>query len=316
MAHMIETMAYNKVEVPWHGLGVPVEHDLTPIQMLDKAGLNWKVNLVPATIKLNNEDVYIGKQALVRDSDQKILSVVSDDWKPVQNETAFEFFNEFVSAGEMNMETAGSLCGGELVWALARIDESFDLFKGKDQINSYLLFTNPHRYGWSTSVSMTAIRVVCWNTLNLSLNSTNSDKIVKVNHRREFMAEEVKKILNISREKMKKYKEMSNFLAKKKADKEDVVEYFKRVFPVITAKKESKKDFSKAAKTAFEVLETQPGAEMGAGTWWQPYNAATYYLDHLAGRSEDSRLNSAWYGEGRKKKINALETAVEMANAA
>ena len=45
MAHMVETMAYAG-EVPWHGLGVPVSNDLTPVQMMEKAGLDWKVQEV------------------------------------------------------------------------------------------------------------------------------------------------------------------------------------------------------------------------------------------------------------------------------
>ena len=42
MAHNVETMAYAG-EVPWHGLGVQVSNDLTPNQMMEKAGLNWSV---------------------------------------------------------------------------------------------------------------------------------------------------------------------------------------------------------------------------------------------------------------------------------
>ena len=42
MAHQVETMAYAG-EVPWHGLGVPVNNDLTPTQMMKKAGLDWTV---------------------------------------------------------------------------------------------------------------------------------------------------------------------------------------------------------------------------------------------------------------------------------
>ena len=42
MAHMVETMAYAG-EVPWHGLGVQVEENLTPQEMLEVAGLNWQV---------------------------------------------------------------------------------------------------------------------------------------------------------------------------------------------------------------------------------------------------------------------------------
>lgn len=310
-------MAYNKVEVPWHGLGFPVEGDLTPAQMMKAAKVNWSVEKVPVYCTVNKKRIYVGHEALVRTSDHKVLDVVTDDWNPVQNAEAFEFFNDFVAAGDMNMETAGALRGGSIVFALARINESFELFGGRDKIKGYMLFTNPHRYGWSTSVSFTPIRVVCMNTLNLSLggHKKGSDKIVRVNHRKEFDADEVKTVLGISKDKLAKYKEMATFLGSVKAKNEDVVDYFKRIFPVITTKEDSKKELSKPAKLCVECLDTQPGAELGQGTWWAAYNSVTYYTDHVAGRGVDSRLTTAWYGPTRAKKIKALETAVEMAEA-
>jgi phage/plasmid-like protein (TIGR03299 family) len=175
MAHMIESvdgkaqMAYAG-DTPWHGLGTKVPNDLTPLQMLEAAGLNWSVEKVPAYAKVGGKNVAIGQSALVRSFDEKILDVVSDDWNPVQNEEAFDFFNDFVAAGDMEMHTAGSLRDGQIVWSLAKIKESFELFKG-DQIDSYLLFSNFHKYGYSTDVRFTPIRVVCKNTLSLSLNS-------------------------------------------------------------------------------------------------------------------------------------------------
>ena len=316
MSAEVETMAYAG-EVPWHGLGFKVPGDLSPIQMLEAAKLDWQVELVPNYATYKGKKVKVETSTLFRESDSKILSArCSDDWNPVQNIEAAEFFNDFCAAGEMTMETAGSLCGGELVWFLAKTQESFDVFKKGDRIDAYTLFTNPHRYGWSTSVSLTAIRVVCLNTLNLSLSTTKGDKIVRVSHRNEFNAEEVKEVLGVTKAKMKQYKEMAQFLSKKKAKGEDVVSYFKRIFPVITSKVDgSKKEFSKPAQTALGVLETQPGAEFGRGTWWAPVNAVTHYLDHLAGRTTDARLNSAWYGDARKKKIKAMEVAVELAEA-
>ena len=35
-------------EVPWHGLGTKVSSDMTPNQMLVKAGLDWTVSKRPA----------------------------------------------------------------------------------------------------------------------------------------------------------------------------------------------------------------------------------------------------------------------------
>ena len=319
MAHMIEEvngvaqMAYAG-DVPWHGLGTKVPNDLTPEQMLDAAGLNWTVDKVPAYAKVNGSNVAIGQSALVRSRDHKILDVVSDDWNPVQNQEAFEFFNDFVAAGDMEMHTAGSLRDGQIVWGLAKVKESFSLFKG-DQIDSYLLFSNFHKYGHSTDVRFTPIRVVCNNTLTLSLNS-KVEQMAKISHRKVFNPEDVKGMLGIAHDKLAQYKEMASFLGSKRYNNENIVEYFTRIFPVSGANDKKKKEVSKNAELALDVLEKQPGAEFAPGTWWQAFNAVTYVTDHLHGRNADNRLQSAWYGYHKGVKTKALETAVEMAEAA
>jgi phage/plasmid-like protein (TIGR03299 family) len=283
--------------------------------MLQAAGLDWEVEKVPGYyVDPKTNDVFsLGRSALVRTNDSSMLDVVSDDWNPVQNAEAFEFFNEFVAAGDMEMHTAGSLKGGQIVWGLAKVKESFELFKG-DKIDSYLLFSNFHKYGFSTDVRFTPIRVVCNNTLTLSLSSA-VERMVKISHRKVFQPDNVKNMLGIAAEKLTKYKEMAQFLGSKKAKEEDIIDYFTRIFPV-TGSGDKKKNLSKSAETALGVLHTQPGAEYAEGTWWQPFNAVTYYTDHLAGRSADTRLTSAWYGQNKGVKTKALELAIEMAEAA
>ena len=319
MAHEIEflgdkaQMAYVG-EVPWHGLGTKVPADLTPHQMLEAAGLDWTVEKIPAFALVGGKNVDIGQSALVRNIDNSILDVVSNDWNPVQNEEAFEFFNDFVAAGDMEMHTAGSLKNGSIVWGLAKVKESFELFKG-DKIDSYLLFSNFHRYGFSTDVRFTPIRVVCNNTLTLSLNSA-VERMAKISHRKVFVAEDVKGMLGIAKEKLARYKDMAAFLGSKKAKDEDIIEYFCRVFPVSGSAEVKKKEMSKNAQIAVDILHQQPGAEYAEGTWWQPFNAVTYLTDHLAGRSADTRLASAWYGQNKTVKTKALELAIEMAEAA
>lgn len=316
MAHMIETMAYAG-ETPWHGLGVKVPADLAPAQMLEKAGLDWTVEKIPAFAEIGDKKVAVGWSALTRSSDDRILGVVSNDWNPVQNSEAFEFFDEYCRAGDMEMHTAGSLRDGQIVWALAKVKDSFELFKG-DQVDSYLLFTNPHKFGQCIDVRFTPIRVVCNNTLTLSLNQ-KADRVVKKNHRTVFDAAQVKEQLGIATEKLAKYKEMAAFLGSKKYKEESVKDYFNRIFPVIAYDKEKgpqRKELSKSATRALEVLHTQPGARFAEGSWWQAFNAVTYLTDHEIGRSADTRLQSAWFGANKNLKLKALETAVEMAEAA
>ena len=111
MAHNIEMidgkaqMAYAG-EVPWHGLGTKVLDDLTPAQMMEKAGLDWTVEKQPMYFRHAGDlQAVPGKEVLVRNTDGKVLDVVGKGWEPVQNAEAFDFFNEFVMNGDMKMHT-------------------------------------------------------------------------------------------------------------------------------------------------------------------------------------------------------------------
>lgn len=318
MAHEVEMingvaqMAYVG-EKPWHGLGVEVSNDLTPGQIMAKAGLDWTVEKQDLQTVAGTR--IKGKQALVRSSDGSVLDVVGSDWNPVQNLDAFEFFSEFVMAGDMEMNTAGSLKEGRNVFALAKIKESFDIL-GEDRVDSYLLFSNPHQYGKAIDVRFTPIRVVCNNTLTFSLNSS-SKNFVKVGHRSTFDANIVKEQMGLASEKFAKYKEMAEFLSTRRFSVESLLQYYNEVFPHREQRKiESAEDLSRPARQAFEVIETQPGAQYGEGTWWQAFNSVTFMTDHLQGRSAETRLQSQWFGGNQARKIKAAEKAVEYAMAA
>ena len=255
MAHAVETMAYAG-EVPWHGLGKQVLPDLTPEQMLYEAGLDWSVEKIPAFAEVNGEKVAVNKSALVRSSDSKVLDVVGDDWNPVQNAEAFGFFADFVSEGNMEMHTAGSLKGGQMVWALAKVkDESFELF-GNDRIDSYLLFSNPHMYGKSIDVRFTPLRVVCNNTLTLSLGK-GSKNSVKVSHRTQFDAEQVKETMGIASSKLNQYKEMSQYISSKRFTEDTKIEYLEKLFPVLGEAK--RKERSKGAQGVVRRAQVHRG---------------------------------------------------------
>ena len=318
MSHEVETMAYAG-ETPWHGLGVPVNNDLTPVQMMQKAGLDWTVDKVDAFVRVGNQEIRTGQQALVRSSDNKILTNVGENWNPVQNEDAFNFFSEFVMSGDMDMHTAGSLRGGQMVWALAKTNESFDVF-GDDKVDSYLLFSNPHQYGKSIDVRFTPIRVVCNNTLSMSLGM-EADKSVRVGHRVEFDADAVKETLCLAHEKFQQYKEMAEFLGSRRYDMESLIQYYNDVFPSTARNVEEPKPvtadtLSRAGKQALSVIDTQPGAQYAEGSWWQALNSVTYITDHVQGRGEDTRLYSNWFGGNQLRKVRAAEKAVEYATAA
>jgi len=305
-------------QVPWHGLGTKVAPDLTPRQFQKAAGLNWGVTKRPSFVTYDGEMIETGTNALLRDTDNSVLApMVGDGWEPVQNDEAFDFFGEFCAAGDMEMHTAGSLKGGQIVWVLAKIKGSFDVL-GEDRVDNYMLFSNPHQYGKSVNVRMTPIRVVCNNTLTMSLGS-NSKNEVKLNHRRAFNPEMVKEQMGLAHEKFAMYKDAARFMASKRTSEAGLIQFFNDVFPAANTKKKEVKTFaelSTTAKNAYSVLETQPGADLAPGTWWNALNAVTFTTDHIVGRSADTRMTSAWFGANQARKIVATNRAIELAEVA
>lgn len=329
MSHEIEIidgqaqMAYAG-EVPWHGLGAQVSSDLSPNEMMIAAGLDWQVVKKPMQYGNSDEDAVTidNKAALVRESDNQLLSIVGNNWHPIQNEEAFSMFNEMCQAGDMEMNTAGSLKNGQIVWGLAKVKKSFALKtdQGEDVVDSFLLFSNPHEFGKCADVRFSPIRVVCNNTLTAALSHGKSS--VRITHRTAFDPENTKRLLGIADLKLETYQEAAEHLVSKRYTPETLVEYFNKVFPVSNQAKTLKvadsiiDRLSYTARKAVDVMEKQPGAELGAGSWWQAFNAVTYLTDHQLGRTADARLQSAWYGPNNALKSNALQYALEAANKA
>ena len=308
MVNGVAQMAYAG-ELPWHGLGTQVSDDISTDGMMEAAGLDWSVTKQPMYYMddLGEMGEVPGKSALVRSSDNKVMDIVGQDWNPVQNAEAFEFFREFVDSGDMKMHTAGSLKDGKMVWALAKVNDGFTIktAQGEDSVESYLLFSNPHQYGKSIDVRFTPIRVVCNNTLTLSLNQ-NVDQYVRMGHQRPFNAEDAMATLGMAHKKLETYKEAAEYLCQKSYTSEQMVDYFNQVFPSASDRDSNK------SRVAQEVMHTQAGANLGEGTFWQLFNTVTYMTDHTLGRNSDTRLQSSWYGQNQNVKKKALELAVSM----
>ena len=133
MSADVETMFYTRV-APWHNLGVCVETALTSEEALKKSGLDWTVTQRP--ILTDNYDPIPGYKANIRSTDNRILGVVSNRYKVVQNHEAFAFVDNLLGEG-VRFETAGSLNGGKKVWMLAKLPGRYIMLD--EEIEPYLV---------------------------------------------------------------------------------------------------------------------------------------------------------------------------------
>ena len=161
----VETM-FSVRETPWHGLGRIIMDAPASREALELAGLDRQGE--SRNIYSGTGAMIPGYRANVRSTDDAVLGVVSDRYRIVQNEEAFQFTDDLLGEG-VTYETAGSLQGGKKVWMLARLPRKY-LIAG-DQVEPYLVIFNSHDGSSGVKVAMTPIRVVCQNTLNLALNT-------------------------------------------------------------------------------------------------------------------------------------------------
>lgn len=222
----IESMFYVR-ETPWHGLGTKVMEAPDSEGALVAAGLNW--NVIQEPIFTGGNEPIRGYKANIRDSDRRVLGVVTDRYKVIQNHEAFAFTDELLGQG-VRYETAGSLQDGKKVWLLAHMPHEY-IISG-ERISPYLLFSNTHDGSGAIKVALTPIRVVCNNTLNLALSTAKrSWSMVHTGDIRSKM-QEARDTLFMAERYMDELGKEFEALRLKKLSDQKVMEYIEVLLPV------------------------------------------------------------------------------------
>lgn len=316
MSHEVETMAFAHA-VPWHGLGVPVSASTTPDEMLIAAGLNWDVEKRPMFIDSGFGDhgqlQVPRKMALVRTTDDKVFDVVGEKWQPVQNRDVLATFKKFCDEGGATMETAGALRGGQIVWALANLGNGFVL-PGGDAVKGYLLLASKHEAGYATIGRVTPVRVVCANTFAMSGGFAGSSQL-RVPHNVEFNPDWAANQMGLARQGMTEFERNAALLQKLNIGRDDAIRILAPVYQPQDEVADVLRDFdANASRTVKAIMESAlKGAGAVEGTGWGLMNGCTYFSNHRARGTADSRLASTLTGQNNVSMNRVYQTLVEMA---
>lgn len=295
-------------------------------QWLAASGLDYKVQLrklymrsAPGAIP----EIEIPYYAVTNSKDGTIFQVASTGYKPIQNDQIVAIMRTYAEAGEMSIDTMGSLGNGAVVWALAKVPgASFKLSDG-DESETYLLMATSHDGTLAYSGQITSVRVVCQNTLRLAM-SDKSGKLFKLKHTKNAdihgtHADVVKKI-EAARIATRDMEMTANLLGATKIDadtRDDIIYQLTQPTLYGTVAKQvaeqaqidagnssvldrliyesestamaqrlrNEADHNKAGRAILDALIHAPGADMpkSQGTAWGLLNAVTYYTDHVAG---------------------------------
>lgn len=312
-------MFYVGKETPWHGLGKQLHNPPTTKEAIIAAGLNWRVDRARCFIKIDGIEEEVPARATVRvneDGTHSVLGIVGPKYRQLQNEDAFEFFDPFVQSGLATMETAGSLSDGKRVWILAKLKGADISIVGDDVVQKYVLLSNSHDGSSPVKLGFTPIRVVCSNTL-AAAHADKLSKLLRIRHTGNVTdnLSIIQNALNVVDEKFETTIEGYRLLARKVVHKGDLEKYVTILFGENKTEGEEQKVNTKRVERVTELFETGIGNDLKKveGTWWAAYNGITQYLSYENGRTDDSRLNSLWFGEASAVNSQALNLALEMA---
>ncbi len=315
MAHQIERNEdlFSVREIPWHGLGVIVQDAPNSEEALRLGGLDWDVLQEPVC-RANGEQVepYLFN---VREDNGRVLGLVKSRYQVLQNKDAFSFTDSLLDAGEVLYETAGCLNGGERVWLLARLPE-YKLLG--DVVEPYLCFTHGHNGRHPINVALTPIRVVCNNTLSLSLATAIRVWSTKHQGRIERKLEEAKITLGLANTYLTELNKTVESLAVKKIEDHKIENLVEQLFPFpeddsVTARKQSL-IFTQRDGVLSRYRHT-PDLQDYRGTAWGFVGAVSDFVTHSKPARKTERFKERRF-ESVIDGIPVLDRAVELAKAA
>lgn len=315
MAHMIDTttgkaaMAYAG-NTPWHGLGQALTPDASIETWTREAGLDYTVKESPVLFQTDAATMpeeFKGRKVLHRSDTGGALAVVSDGYRVVQPADVMGFFGKLVDIGGFQMETAGVLSHGRRVWALAKVNQGADVIEG-DTVRPYVLLGTSYDGTMATVAKFTSIRVVCNNTITAALGRESAGT-VRVLHSERFDPDAVRMELGIVSDNWERFLVQSRKLAGVNMPQIEADQFVQALLqPYHTSKVPLNE--TRGYKRIMDLFNGQAiGADIPgvSGTRWAMLNAVTEMVDHKRGRSNNTRMESAWFGTGAAIKNKALE---------
>lgn len=294
MAHELETkdgqVAFASLREPaWHGLGTVFNEEVTTSEMLKLAHLdNWNVRLedvsIPNGFESDKNYFFVTRTNPFDNSQNDVLGVVGERYVPLQNEDLFTFGDAILDGGG-RWETAGSIRGGRVVFGSIALEREtiLDPSGVSDKVNTYLLVNTSHDGSIAIQASITPVRVVCANTLNLALGKGNRGvkQTFKIRHTQTAngKVQAAREALGLANAYMDKFDEM----AKAMIETEITKAQFDAIVDLAYPKPEKDaKGAMKKWETKIDLLnEIYVGDynRMIAGTKWGAFNALTERLD-------------------------------------
>ena len=193
----------------WHrGTAQEITPGSTVEQQLQSAGLDWEVKLSP--VFYGPEREHKAPIFAAYRGDNNVFFDTYTTRKPWQNAEIVETFNRFCDDANLPMTHLGSLDGGRMLYAAAKLPEMIAPAQAVgDLTEGYLLLEDSHLNGRGLSVSLYANRLVCTNGMKRPVRT--GQRIIS--HVGSFNPDRIETILEAARATLHQEKEQMTELA-------------------------------------------------------------------------------------------------------
>jgi len=299
-------------DTPWHGLG----QVLTPNAPLEtwakESGMDFQIHSAPVGYTVGKQvHAFPDKYALYRADNGEPLSIVGSKYRVVQPLEVLEFFRNLTKDYGFTLETAGVLFKGQKYWALAKTGEEKAIKKSRDVIKGYVLLATSCDGTLRTVARHTSVRVVCNNTLEMSNRDHGAE--VKVSHASQFRAQSVQEQLGLLEDGWQEFTQQAESLADVKITNEQALAFTLKVFGGDATKPMADQPKKTEVSTVIQLFDGKGlGADLktAKGTAWGLVNAVTEAADWHKGKSQERRLENAWFYTGAQFKRSVFEQAM------
>lgn len=308
----------------WHNMGQEMQAGMSIADWAKASGLDWKAIHAPAMAQLPSGELrrVDGQNFLCRDDNGTPLGYVSDGYQTVQPRDVLDWFSQYIAVDDrFQLDVAGSLKGGQIVWATATFND--DMAVAGDKHRARVLMTTTFDGTGSTINQATMTRVVCNNTLKVATGDKRA--VVRTRHSGKFNAQRVSAELAGIAQSFETYKAMGNAMAATHMAVSDTSNFFKSMLDIPFDA--GKDDISTRKLNQYSALNRAYSATVMEGTEkntaWCALNAVTRYVDHersvqgasTYGSEDVARFLSANFGSGDLMKSKAVELLAKQAGA-
>ena len=292
-----------------NNIGVAYEGE-TPEELVQKAGLDWKVLVVPAQYSVK-ETLYASNSTkiIIREDKPEVeLGNCGNKWKPLQNVNILESVIEFCKTStSLTLDRVGCFKNGKTIWASIKTKDVIELVGG-DLINGSLLLVNSHDYANGMIIKLLLNRNICFN--QLAIGVPTKSKIYA--HSKFLNQNKIIEVLNEFYNQLTDFKENAEILTKTNMDLDLFYRLVIKEFGDVEKMNHVKAyltDLDEQPKAVKQIIQLYKGTGLGSNmisaynTMWGALNACTEYTQHKTKQvgGIEGHVSSLWLGSKAQK---------------